>query len=316
MRTVWPIALLSLTIPLAGCGAMARSAPPGTSTRQSTPKAAPAPAPDRAPTAACGLDDAKLKEIGATVAMAHVATIYPHSPKNRNQNLARASQYLCGTVLAPGRTLSFNAAIGETTVARGYTFGPTFVGNRVVPGMGGGVCQVATTLYDAWRKAGLQVVERHQHGMRVPYVPAGEDATVSNPYLDLVVRNSSPGPVAIAAVARDNRVDISLYGTEKPPVTAFRHKVLSTTPFPTIRIADPARYEGEEETVQEGVEGTVVHTWYVVERPGEPEKVLDLGVDSYRPSPHIIRYGTRPRPAAPAPAPDAGSPGADAPDPT
>lgn len=272
----------------AGCGAVraekASSPPPRTAARP------PRPMPDPA-LAGCDLGPDRLAELGATIRMASVTTVYPHSPPNRNQNLAVASRYLCGRVLAPGRTLSFNAAIGLTTRERGYTYGPTFVGDRVVPGMGGGVCQVATTLYDAARAAGIQVLERHAHGMRVPYVPPGEDATVSHPWLDLVIRNSTAGPLVVAAVGQANRVTVSLYGTEAPPRTAFRHEILSTTPYPTLRIADPSLPRGREVTVQAGVDGTVAHTWYVVQRPGQPERVYDLGIDRYRPSPHIIRYG-------------------------
>lgn len=299
MRIAVPLALLTLSVPLAGCGVRAHSAPsPRSPVRgATTPGASTARSPESAAAGACGLDAARLAALGAPVRMASVATVYPHSPANRNQNLAAAARYLCGRVVASGATLSFNSAIGDTTPARGYTFGPTFVGNRVVPGLGGGVCQVASTLYGAWRKAGLRVLERYQHGMRVPYVPPGEDATVSSPYLDLVVRNSSPGPVVVAAVARANRVEISLFGTQPPPQTAFRHEILSTTPFPTLRIADPTRYQGEEITAQEGVDGVVAHTWYSVKRVGREEQVFDLGIDRYRPSPHIIRYGTRLRPA-------------------
>jgi vancomycin resistance protein VanW len=297
-RAATPAALALVTL-LAGCGgAQARSAPhPPSHSR--APAAVPRPPAASPP---CGLTVERLAVLGAPVRMASVTTVYPHSPPGRNQNLAAAARYLCGRVLAPGERLSFNAAIGLTTKDRGYTYGPTFVGDRVIPGMGGGVCQVATTLYDAARRAGIAVVERHQHGMRVPYVPPGEDATVAHPWLDLVIRNSTGGTMVIAAEAVRNRVRVELYGSEPPPRTGFRHRILSTTPFPTIRIADPTLPAGREITLQEGVDGVVAHTWYVIQRPGQAERVVDLGVDSYRPSPHIVRFGTA-RAMAPAPAP-------------
>ena len=280
-------------LPLAACLALA-SASVGCGARAQTPPRAAATSSSGATAQAppCGLDSARLRSLGAPTAMATATTVYPHSPPNRNMNLATAARYLCGRVLAPGATLSFNATIGETTAARGYTVGPVFVGDRVVPGWGGGVCQVATTLYDAARRAGIDVVERHNHGMRVPYVPPGEDATVASPWLDLVVRNSTAGPLVVVAGARENRVTVSLYGTEEPPETAFRHEILSTTPYPTVRLADPSLPSGTEVTVQAGVDGTVAHTWFTVRRAGQPERVMDLGVDRYRPSPHIVRYGT------------------------
>ncbi len=291
-------ASLAVATLLAGCGVEARALAPGAAGPRGPTQAASPSAPP------CGLTPERLKTLGASVPMSSVTTVYPHSPPGRNMNMATAVRYLCGRVLAPGEDLSFNAAIGETTEARGYTYGPTFVGNRVVPGLGGGVCQVATTMYDAVRQAGIRVVERHNHGMRVPYVPAGEDATVASPWLDLVIRNSTSGPLVVVASSDQNRVTIGLIGTEKPPRTAFRHETLSTTPFGTVRVADPSLPKGREETVQAGVDGAVVHTWYVVQREGEPERVYDLGVDRYRPSPHVVRHGTGPaESASPSPAP-------------
>ncbi len=311
-RLVWtvPWATLFLAGPLTGCGlaaahrdpripmtGLSRSYGVGKSTKVPS-KAVPAPPHKPEPVTVpfvCDVGPAMLARAGASVELGEKTTVYPHSWPNRNTNLLTASRYLCGRVLAPGETLSFNAAIGETTLERGYQYGPTFVGNRVVPGLGGGVCQVASTLYDAARFAAIRVLERHQHGMRVPYVPPGEDATVSSPHFDLVIQNSSGGPLVLAAGAEGPKVRIALFGARRIGHGHFEHEILDETPFPTIRIADPQIPSGETREIQEGVEGTRAHTWYVVtDRDGHTRRV-DLGIDDYRPSPHILRIGTGPR---------------------
>jgi vancomycin resistance protein VanW len=228
------------------------------------------------------------------VLLAERTTVYPKDWPSRNQNLLTASRYLCGRLLRPGQILSFNAVIGPTTRERGYDVGPTFVGDRVVPGWGGGVCQVASTLYGVARWAAVEVVERHPHGLRVPYVPPGEDATVSSPYLDLVVRNSTPGNLLVAAGAQGPKVTVALFGTVAVGRGSFRHRILSETPFREIRLADPTLPQGKEVEVQEGVPGAVAHTWYTVHYPDGTQRTFDLGVDHYRPTARVVRYGTKP----------------------
>jgi len=107
-------------------------------------------------------------------------------------NACRAGQYLDGKIVPPGGILSFNAAVGPRTTARGFISGIVFSGDDKVTEIGGGVCRAATLLHNAVLAAGLQVVERHRHSQPVTYVPPGRDATVYYGVLDYRFRNNRP----------------------------------------------------------------------------------------------------------------------------
>jgi vancomycin resistance protein YoaR len=104
----------------------------------------------------------------------------------RTDNLYVSAKYMNGTILAPGDVFSFNQVTGPRTFARGYSMAPVVGGM----GIGGGVCQTATTIYNAARMARMEIIERHPHSIRVGYVPPGRDATVTN-YIDFKFRNST-----------------------------------------------------------------------------------------------------------------------------
>lgn len=108
----------------------------------------------------------------------------------RGHNIRLAAAALNNYPLAPGETFSFNKATMPRDAERGYEKAPIIVGNTVVPGYGGGVCQVSTTLYNAAKRAELEIVERFPHSMPIDYVPPGMDATVSD-FLDFKFRNNS-----------------------------------------------------------------------------------------------------------------------------
>ncbi|MGI5876149.1 MAG: VanW family protein [Dethiobacteria bacterium] len=119
---------------------------------------------------------------------------------NRGENIRIATYAINNSIVAPGDIFSFNDATKPRTPERGYKLAPIIVGGSVVPGYGGGICQVSTTLYNAVLNANLEVVERYPHSMPVDYVPPGKDATVSD-YLDFKFRNNSNRFVLIKASA-------------------------------------------------------------------------------------------------------------------
>ncbi|NLJ56439.1 MAG: VanW family protein [Firmicutes bacterium] len=118
----------------------------------------------------------------------------------RGKNISIAAGQINNFLLAPGEVFSFNRATMPRDAAHGYELAPIIVGNTVVPGYGGGICQVSTTLYNAARQAGLEIVERYPHSLPVDYVPRGMDATVSN-HLDFKFRNSTDRFIMIKAAA-------------------------------------------------------------------------------------------------------------------
>jgi hypothetical protein len=125
---------------------------------------------------------------------------------NRTINVTLSCQAIDGLILQPGQVFSFNETSGPRTQERGYQVAPIFVGKKVVPGRGGGVCQTSSTLYNSVLEAGLEVVERHPHSLPVAYVAAGRDATVSWEGADLKFRNNLDVPIKILARVWDKYV--------------------------------------------------------------------------------------------------------------
>lgn len=139
----------------------------------------------------------------------------PHSTnENRNNNLRLACASLNGKVLQPGETLSYNDTLGQRTAENGYLPAPAYSGTALVDSIGGGICQVSSTLYLASLYAELEIVDRINHGYPVNYIPAGLDATVNWGGPDLKVKNSGPLPVMIQAEEGDGFVKIKILGTE------------------------------------------------------------------------------------------------------
>lgn len=124
----------------------------------------------------------------------------------RTDNLYLAAKYMNGTILAPGDVFSFNKETGPRTLERGYSMAPVVGGM----GIGGGVCQVVTTIYNAALAAGLEIVERHQHSIQVGYAPPGRDATVTD-YIDFKFRNSTDKYLQIRSGAGGGHVWVQLW---------------------------------------------------------------------------------------------------------
>ncbi len=129
---------------------------------------------------------------------------------NRAANIVLATTALNNYLLLPGEIFSFNTATGPRTAERGYRPAPVIVGHSVVPGLGGGICQVSTTLYNSVLRAGLEVVERYPHSQPIGYVPPGMDATVAES-LDFRFRNSSDRLIMIRASNWGGSIDVQLW---------------------------------------------------------------------------------------------------------
>ncbi|OWZ84284.1 VanW family protein [Natranaerobius trueperi] len=136
--------------------------------------------------------------------------------EGRNTNIELATKDINNTIVFPGQIFSFNQETLPRTWERGYRFAPIIVGNAVVDGIGGGVCQVSSTLYNAVLNADLEVIERHPHGEPVDYVPPGRDATIAGDYLDLKFKNNTKNLVLITGDVTGGIVNISIYASDEP----------------------------------------------------------------------------------------------------
>lgn len=139
------------------------------------------------------------------------STWFSGSPA-RQQNIATALQSMNNVVVWPGEIFSFNRATGPRTAERGYLPAPIILNGGFEVDYGGGVCQVASTLFNAVLQAGLPIIERHAHSKPVHYVPAGKDATVNYDYLDLRWMNNRNGPLIIKTSLQNGRIYAEIRG--------------------------------------------------------------------------------------------------------
>lgn len=130
---------------------------------------------------------------------------------NRAHNINLAAQAVNNYVLLPGEIFSFNKVVGRRTKAKGYMQAPIIVKGELSEGIGGGICQVSSTLFNAVDRAGLHIVKRYSHSREVPYVPPGRDATVSWNGPDLVFQNKYPYPVLIRAKSVYGQVFVTVH---------------------------------------------------------------------------------------------------------
>lgn len=147
--------------------------------------------------------------------LASFTTNYDASNINRNNNLVLAAEKLNGTIVNPGEEFSYNKTIGERTIAAGFKEAKAYAGGDVVLDVGGGICQLSSTLYNAALYTNLDITERHSHYFQTSYVEAGRDATVSWGSVDFKFKNNRKYPIKIEAKAGEGVVTVNIYGIKQ-----------------------------------------------------------------------------------------------------
>jgi vancomycin resistance protein YoaR len=223
-----------------------------------------------------------------TVLMAAYKTVLRDPLPGEEANVHLAARYICGSVVPPGKIFSQNQTAGPYGTDRGYRIGPTYMGATYTETIGGGVCKIASTLYNVAVQADLKIVERHNHGMPVPYVPYGQDATVYYGSKDFRFMNSTAFPVLIWARGVDNILYIGIYGQTTPPEVVWNHDVQRVIPAPVYYKRNAALPPGAEKVAHEGMDGAVIRTWIVRFYADGTSHVEDLGKRYYNPLPWVI----------------------------
>ncbi|MEN1967101.1 VanW family protein [Lentibacillus sp. N15] len=144
------------------------------------------------------------------------STRFRQSNKERSNNIQLAAEAINNYVLFPNETFSFNKVVGKRTKEKGYMRAPVIVKGELAEDIGGGICQVSSTLYNAVDLAGIEIVERYSHSRSVPYVPPGRDATVSWYGPDFVFTNKAHQPILIRAKASHGNMMINVYSADTP----------------------------------------------------------------------------------------------------
>ena len=184
------------------------------------------------------------------------------------ENIARAAAYLDGTVLAPGEVWSFNRTVGPRTLERGFVDAPVIVQDELEPGVGGGVCQVATTLFAAGVMGGLDVVKRRSHSRPSGYAPLGLDATVIDGEVDLQLRNPYPVPIIVHAfLPVPTRIRVEMLGISAPGKIEHSYAVTKSEDFYRRVAKHPELRPDQVKRHQRGIPGydvvSTVRTRYV-----------------------------------------------------
>ena len=237
-------------------------------------------------------DLSKIKGVMGTF-----STSYATSAAGRSNNIEIATGVINGTVVMPGETFSFNDIVGPRTIERGYQEAGTYVGSKVEPGIGGGICQVSTTLYRAAMKANLRSVERTNHSMVVGYAEPGLDATVSYGYLDYKFKNTYDFPIYIQGSTVGKVVTYNIYGNPSAlngKTYDMVNEILETIPPETKVVPDSSLPEGKEVSEGLSMTGYKVKSYQITYEKGVEVKREVISTDNYASVGMVVKKGTQP----------------------
>ena len=233
------------------------------------------------------------------------STTYNAGLAGRTKNLKLAASRLNGLILKPGETFSYNKVVGKRTIAAGYQNAAIFSGGKVVDDVGGGVCQISSTLYGAVLNANLQVIERTNHGMQTSYSKPGIDATVYYGSLDFKFKNNRNVPIKLYASVSGGKVVVSIKGENPEGEKAnISTEILRVIPRKLIVKEDPNMEIGKEVVQQGGADGKEVRTYKQVVKNGSAKGTTIVSTDIYNPSDRIVVKGTKKPEPKPEPKPE------------
>jgi vancomycin resistance protein YoaR len=247
------------------------------------------------------LTTSKARAMGIETVLASYSTLYSGTA-DRIRNLQLAVSLLDGTLVPPGGTFSLNDAVGPRTLERGFRPAPVIIGNEYEEDVGGGVSQVATTIFNAAWEAGLKIVERAPHSLYISRYPDGRDATVNYPDLDLKFRNDTPRWLVVFGASGSTGIAITIAGPDTGRRVVSSAGPLRVTGKPPVeRVRDPTLLIGTQEVEEAGSSpSTIVVERTVYNRDGS---VLydETWRTNYRGEKRVIRVGTKRKPEAKPP---------------
>lgn len=221
------------------------------------------------------------------------STKYNAGNTGRTTNLKLSAGKINGKVLLAGEEFSYNKTVGERTIAAGYKMAATYSGGKVVDGLGGGICQISSTLYDAVVFADLDVTVRRNHQFVTSYLPGGKDATVVWGAQDFKFKNSRKYPIKITATVSGGVATIQVWGhyEETEYDISIETKKTATIAYTTQYINDSSLPAGTQKVVQKGNNGSKYEAYKVKKLNGEVVSRTLLSKDTYNAMQKIIRVG-------------------------
>lgn len=221
-------------------------------------------------------------------------TKFDSSVYGRSKNIRLASNKTSNVLLMPGDSFSYNEHTGMRTVANGYKNAPVIVEGVVQEGVGGGVCQVSSTLYNAALYSGVSFVELKNHSIPSTYVAKGRDATVTDSGIDFVFKNTLEHPIYIKNYVSGNTVTCQIYGSSKDKKNIqISTSVDGVSQAPTKKVEDPTILKGEEKILEKGRNAYTVSTYRIYkDGSGNVIKKEKVATSYYPKKQGVIAVGT------------------------
>lgn len=213
----------------------------------------------------------------------------------RCSNIELATQSINGTLLMPGETFSFNDTVGERTAARGYQEAGVIIGNKVESGLGGGICQVSGTLYNAMLRANVKATERTHHTIPSSYVPKGCDATVDYGNIDYKFTNTLSYPIYIEGYVQNKNLYFNIYSNSSLTKRTYEvyNDIYETLQPKVIEKQDPNMFEGDTAIEQQPYVGYRVKVYRKTIENGAVVNTELISTDFYKPVDGITKRGTK-----------------------
>ncbi|MEX2459854.1 MAG: VanW family protein [Paenibacillaceae bacterium] len=237
-----------------------------------------------------------LKAQGITRNISQFTTTFATSAAGRIHNISASSQTMQDQLLAPGEIFDYSQIIRQTEKIFGYQKAPVIYNGKLVPGIGGGICQVSTTLYNAVLRAGLQIIERRNHSLPVSYVPLGQDATYATDYINFRFRNSTEHYLLIRTSIVNNTLTVKLFGTmQKEKTYEITSNIVKRLQPTTKYLYNSSLGKNEQQTLKSGKIGYVVETYRLQKLAGVLVQKELISKDTYPSQPTLVAVGERRR---------------------
>jgi len=230
---------------------------------------------------------------GIDTLLARFTTRFNPGKRDRTHNLRLAATAISGVIIKPNAEFSYNNTVGPRVVERGFREAPIFVRGKLEPGVGGGICQVSSTLYNTVLITGLDILERHIHSRTVPYVVPGRDATVAFGLRDFRFKNPFKYPVGILTQIDSSHLTVDIYGSsaDKMNVAIYTGHV-NYAPSKTVRtILDTKLPRGSRRIVDKGSRGATVTVYRKITAPDGTVTTQIVSSDRYPSQPVIVGVG-------------------------
>jgi vancomycin resistance protein YoaR len=236
---------------------------------------------------------AEAQTMGITGVVGSYYTTYGGIP-SRLHNVALVAELIDGTLIAPGKTFSFNGTTGERTAEKGFQEAPVIINGELQTGLGGGICQVSTTVFNAAYEAGLQIDERTNHALYISHYPLGRDATVNYPDLDLKFTNDTDKWLLLRTFVGSGSLTVNLYGTPQNRRVESAAQPLRVVGPPKVkRVPDPTLLKGKKEVLEYGEPARATSVSRTVFDANGKVLHEDTWSSTYRSEPRVVRVGAK-----------------------